>query len=119
MENAGKYSPSSSPIELRLTSHAEAVVLHVIDHGPGVPAGERQSIFERFRRGSTTGEVAGHGIGLAVVKTLMERMGGSVAVVDAPAGRADFQLRLPALLRALSGSRQSRSESLRRWFNPG
>ena len=119
VENASKYSPAGSPIELRLSSDAEAVVLHVIDHGPGVPTEERQSIFERFRRGSTTGEVSGHGIGLAVVKTLMERMGGSVAVVDAPAGGADFQLRLPALLSAPIEPRLSRSESLRRWFSPG
>ena len=119
VENASKYSPAGSPIELRLSSDAEAVVLHVIDHGPGVPVEERQSIFERFRRGSTTGEVSGHGIGLAVVKTLMERMGGSVAVVDAPAGGADFQLRLPALLTASIEPRLSRSESLRRWFSPG
>ena len=119
VENASKYSPAGSPIELRLSSDAEAVVLHVIDHGPGVPLEERQSIFERFRRGSTTGEVSGHGIGLAVVKTLMERMGGSVAVVDAPAGGADFQLRLSALLSAPLEPRLSRSESLRRWFSPG
>ena len=113
VENAIKYSPAGTPIELRLSSDAEAVVLHVIDHGPGVPAEERRKIFERFRRGSTTGEVSGHGIGLAVVKTLMERMGGSVAVADAPAGGADFQLRLPALLSAPIEPR------LRRWFRPG
>ncbi|WP_415399498.1 sensor histidine kinase [Synechococcus sp. W4D4] len=119
VENASKYSPPASPIELCLSSDAEVVVLHVIDHGPGIPAEERQQIFERFRRGSTTGEVSGHGIGLAVVKTLMERMGGSVAVVDAPAGGADFQLRLPAVLTASSEPRPSRNESLRRWFSAG
>jgi len=119
VENASKYSPADAPIELGLSSAGDDVVLHVIDHGPGVPAEERTQIFERFRRGSTTGEVSGHGIGLAVVKTLMERMGGTVAVNDAPAGGADFQLRLPALPNALMESRLSRSESLRRWFSPG
>ena len=75
--------------------------------------GSEMCIRDSFRRGSTTGEVSGHGIGLAVVKTLMERMGGSVAVADAPAGGADFQLRLPALLSAPTEPR------LRRWFRPG
>jgi signal transduction histidine kinase len=119
VENASKYSPADAPIELGLSSAGDDVVLHVIDHGPGVPAEERTQIFERFRRGSTTGEVSGHGIGLAVVKTLMERMGGTVAVIDAPAGGADFQLRLPALPPAPMEPRLSRSESLRRWFSPG
>ena len=100
VENACKYSPAGSPIELRLSSGDQVVVFHVIDRGPGVPAEERVQIFERFRRGSTTGEVSGHGIGLAVVKTLMERMGGSVTVVDSACGGADFQLCFPALLSA-------------------
>jgi signal transduction histidine kinase len=118
VENASKYSPADSPIELLLSSDAEMVVMHVRDHGPGVPTTERQQIFERFRRGSTTGEVSGHGIGLAVVKTLMQRMGGSVSVTDGPAGGADFQLRLHAVHIGPIHLPQSRNPSLRRWFSP-
>ena len=118
VENATKYSPADSPIELRLSGDREMVVMHVTDHGPGVPASERQQIFERFSRGSTTGEISGHGIGLAVVKTLMERMGGTVSVMDGPAGGADFQLRLPAVHTAPIHPPQSRNPSLRRWFSP-
>ena len=110
VENALKYSPEAASIVLALSSEAKEVVFHVIDHGPGVPEDEREQIFERFRRGSGSAEVSGHGIGLAVVKTLMERMGGRVLVADAPGGGADFQLRLPAVL--------SPAPSLRRWFTP-
>jgi len=110
VENALKYSPDAAAIELALSSEAKEVVFHVIDQGPGVPEAERDQIFERFRRGSGSAEVFGHGIGLAVVKTLMERMGGRVLVADAPGGGADFQLRLPAVL--------SPAPSLRRWFTP-
>jgi two-component system OmpR family sensor kinase len=104
---------------LALSSETDQVVLHVLDHGAGVPAAEREQIFGRFVRGSGSADTSGHGIGLAVVKTLMERMGGSVSVGDTPGGGADFQLRLPAVLSTPVEERSSRSASLRRWFSPG
>ena len=119
VENALKYSPAHQPIELALSSDVNEVVLHVRDHGAGVPEAEREQIFGRFVRGSGSSEISGHGIGLAVVKTLMERMGGRVQVVNATGGGADFQLRLPALLSTAVSERPSRSASLRRWFTPG
>jgi signal transduction histidine kinase len=119
VENALKYSPPSQPIELSLSSDADHVVLHVRDHGDGVPAPDRERIFGRFVRGSASADTSGHGIGLAVVKTLMERMGGSVSVGEALGGGADFQLRLPAVLSTPVEERSNRSTSLRRWFSPG
>ena len=119
VENALKYSPAAQPIELGLSSEPDQVVLHVLDHGAGVPAAEREQIFGRFVRGSGSADTSGHGIGLAVVKTLMDRMGGSVSVGDTPGGGADFQLRLPAVLSTPVEERSSRSASLRRWFSPG
>ena len=119
VENALKYSPAAQPIELALSSETDQVVLHVFDHGAGVPAAEREQIFGRFVRGSGSADTSGHGIGLAVVKTLMDRMGGSVSVGDTPGGGADFQLRLPAVLCTPVEERSSRSTSLRRWFSPG
>jgi two-component system OmpR family sensor kinase len=119
VENALKYSPASQPIELALSSDANQVVLHVRDHGAGVPAAERERIFGRFVRGSGSADTSGHGIGLAVVKTLMERMAGAVVVGDTQGGGADFQLRLPAVLSTPVEERSRRSPSLRRWFSPG
>ena len=77
-------------------------MLHVRDQGPGVAFHEREEIFERFSRGSAAinANSRGSGIGLAVVRLLMEAMGGSVQVADASGGGADFQLHLP-LARAL------------------
>ena len=115
VENALKYSPAPQPIELALSRDGDHVVLHVRDHGTGVPEAERERIFGRFVRGSGSAETSGHGIGLAVVKTLMERMGGSVAVAGVPGGGADFQLRLPAVAEPLINPRPS----LRRWLGPG
>ena len=115
VENALKYSPASQPIQLALSREGDQVVFHVRDHGSGVPTTERERIFGRFVRGSGSADTSGHGIGLAVVKTLMERMGGSVRVADAPGGGADFQLRLPAV----SSPAVSARPSLRRWLGPG
>ena len=96
IDNAIKYSPQGAPVALSLSSAGHELVFHVIDHGPGIPADERQKIFQRFVRGSTSSKASGHGIGLALVQTLMERMGGRVLVAEAEAsGGSDFQLRLP------------------------
>lgn len=114
VENALKYSPAPQPVELALSLDGAELVLHVRDHGTGVPEAERERIFGRFVRGSSSAEISGHGIGLAVVTTLMERMGGRALVADAPGGGADFQLRLPVL-----PDPPGRSASLRRWLGAG
>ncbi|MCT0207773.1 sensor histidine kinase KdpD [Synechococcus sp. CS-1332] len=94
IENAQKYDPGAGPIQLRLDASLDRVVVHVIDSGPGVPDNEKALIFERFGRGRQTHAIPGSGVGLAVVRALMEAMGGSVSVADGPEGGADFQLRL-------------------------
>ena len=88
MDNALFYS--DGPVTLAAsTGPAGELVLHVIDRGPGVPSEEREAIFGRFVRGS--------GIGLSVVRLLIETMGGRVQVAAHPGGGADVQLVLPGL----------------------
>ncbi|MCU0530441.1 MAG: ATP-binding protein, partial [Cyanobium sp. Prado107] len=101
VENALRYAPAPTPVELAVERREGSVVLRVRDHGPGVAPEEREGIFRLFRRGSAAplASVSGSGIGLAMVRLLMDRMGGSVQVADAPGGGADFQLLLPALPR--------------------
>ena len=97
IENALHYSPTPLPVSLAADQQGDSLVLHVCDQGPGVEAGEREAIFERFARGSASinSSNRGSGIGLAMVRLLMEAMGGSVQVAEAPGGGADFQLHLP------------------------
>ncbi len=95
VENALKYAPEGSPIELLASGSADTVCLHVRDRGPGVPEAERRRIFERFVRGSGAEGCSGSGLGLSVVRLLMERMGGRVEVAEGPEGGADFRLLLP------------------------
>jgi signal transduction histidine kinase len=96
VDNALAYS--SGPVELAVSQADTAVVWHVRDRGPGVPHDERSLIFRRFVRGTAAAlapEHRGSGLGLALVRLLMQGMGGDVAVADREGGGADFQLRLP------------------------
>ena len=77
---------------------AAAVHLHVDDDGPGIPAGERERIFEPFRRldESRSTDAGGAGLGLAIVQRIMSVHGGQVTVTDSPLGGARFTLVMPA-----------------------
>jgi signal transduction histidine kinase len=99
IENALHYSPTPLPVSLAVDQQGDALVLHVRDQGPGVAPSEREAIFERFARGSAAinANSRGSGIGLAMVRLLMEAMGGYVVAADAPGGGADFQLHLPVV----------------------
>lgn len=94
IDNALRYSPPPRPVQLSAAVEPDGLVVHVRDQGPGVAPQERERIFERFVRGQAAAETRGSGIGLSVVQLLVEAMGGSVQVVPAPGGGADFELRL-------------------------
>jgi len=72
----------------------EAPAIEVLDSGPGVPPHMREKIFERFWRGEASKE--GAGLGLAIVRRIMQALRGNVSVADAPGGGAMFSLRFPA-----------------------
>jgi signal transduction histidine kinase len=69
----------------------------VTNSGPGIPAAEQQRIFDRFYRGRAGLRTGGTGIGLAVVKELVEAHGGTVHVEDPPGGGVSFVVILPAV----------------------
>jgi len=94
INNALRYSPAPMPVQLSAEASADALVLHVRDHGPGVGSEEQESVFERFVRGAAAAGTRGSGIGLSIVRLLVEAMGGTVQVAQASGGGADFQLRL-------------------------
>ena len=91
VENALKFS--EGPVQLAVSASSDAVTLHVLDQGPGIPEGERAQVLERFARGSTAVGTRGSGIGLATVNLLMQAMEGELLIGDAPDGGADMQLR--------------------------
>ena len=95
LDNAVRVSPDGGEIAVEVRNGAEATVT-VRDDGPGVPAEERELIFERFKRGSGAAGKAGFGLGLAIGRELAERMGGELLLEDPAGSGATFTLRLPA-----------------------
>jgi signal transduction histidine kinase len=89
---------ADSRVELRLGTSGGHVVLDVADDGPGVPDSERERIFDRFHRGdpARTRGAPGTGLGLAIARSLAERAGGRLELVDGGPG-AHFRLTLPLL----------------------
>jgi two-component system, OmpR family, sensor kinase len=91
IDNAARYAPGS-PITIRAIAERDTVFVRVEDHGPGVPVGSRQKIFER---GVTSGGTEGGGLGLFVSERLARENGGDLWVQDRPGGGASFVLCLP------------------------
>jgi signal transduction histidine kinase len=97
VDNALKFS--IGPLTLSVELAQGSVVFHVIDSGPGIPRQERESVLERFSRGSSSVGTRGSGIGLATVALLMQAMQADLLIADAASGGADIQLRFRALNR--------------------
>ncbi|GAB4210360.1 MAG: ATP-binding protein [Roseiflexaceae bacterium] len=102
--NAFKFTPQGGHIRLALRAGGNQARISVADSGPGVPEDQRALIFERFRQGDAgaTRRYSGTGLGLFIVKQLVDLHGGAVSVSDAPEGGALFVVTLP--LRAPHGS---------------
>ena len=96
LENADKYSPADTPIQLVLRVDANGGAIDVIDQGIGIPDDELDKVFERFQRGSNAPEKTGSGLGLSVVKLLVEGMGGSIEVHSRLGEGSRFTVILPS-----------------------
>ncbi len=99
LSNAFKFTPVGGRVRCSARELADSrVVIEVADSGPGVPAPERQAVFERFRQleGGATRRFGGTGLGLAIVRDFVELMRGAVTIGDAPEGGALLRVELPA-----------------------
>ncbi len=97
LTNAVKYSPEGSEVRLRIEREPRGWRLEIHDEGDGIGPEDLRLLFQRFGRlEKTTGRrVAGLGLGLMIVKTVVERHGGSVEVVSEPGLGSIFSIRLP------------------------
>jgi len=101
LDNAIRIAPAGSTVQANTETAADGSwsQVTVSDDGPGVPEAEREQIFERFQRGSTSGGHGGFGLGLAIGRELTSRMGGTLTLLEhatsVPATGARFALRLP------------------------
>ncbi|MEO6246348.1 MAG: HAMP domain-containing sensor histidine kinase, partial [Opitutaceae bacterium] len=96
LDNSLKYTPAGGRVTLAVRSEPGAAVVTVTDNGPGVPVAERDAIFRRLYRGDASRSQRGLGLGLSMVKAIVEAHAGTVAVDDPPGGGARFTVRLPA-----------------------
>lgn len=93
LDNAARHSPEGVPVEVA-AAHGEGVVqVTVTDRGPGIPAGDRERVFQMFNRSAGGGRA---GLGLAIAKAFAEAHGQSVRAEDAPGGGARLVVTLPA-----------------------
>jgi two-component system sensor histidine kinase KdpD len=95
LENAVRYTPSGSPIEITARREEDQLVISVADRGPGIPSVDLERIFDKFYRVSGTQRTTGSGLGLAVVKGLVEAHGGRIWAENREGGGAIFRFTLP------------------------
>jgi two-component system sensor histidine kinase KdpD len=97
-DNAAKYSPAGSPLEIRVSQTKGAIHAEVTDHGKGIPREEQVRIFERFFRSpSVLHQVPGSGLGLSIAHSIIRAHQGDLTVTSQP-GRTSFLLILPIKL---------------------
>jgi len=96
IDNAIKYTPDGGAVNLRVYLENGDALLEVRDSGPGVPEAEQPRIWERLYRGDQSRSQSGLGLGLSLVRAIVEAHGGKVTVENAPDRGAIFKLRLPA-----------------------
>ena len=94
VDNAVKYTPTGGRVTLRVRAEGDNAVLSVSDTGPGVPEAEQPRVWERLYRGDASRSQRGLGLGLSLVRVIVEAHGGRATVRNAPEGGAVFELRL-------------------------
>ncbi len=96
IDNAIAHTMPGTEVEVEVRTGGE---IRVTDHGPGVPPGQREMVFHRFWRGNRTSR-PGAGLGLSIVRRIVDQVGGVIWVEDAPGGGASFVMRLPTVRNA-------------------
>lgn len=93
-ENAIKFSPEHTEITFILNEEADHFEIRVADQGPGIPPGEHERIFDKFQRGTQASAAAGFGLGLHLVRQIVERHQGSIVALEVAHGSV-FLMTLP------------------------
>jgi two-component system sensor histidine kinase KdpD len=95
IDNALKYSPAGSPIEIHAGMEGDQVMLEVIDHGIGIPEEDLSRIFDKFYRVRRPGSVSGTGLGLAICKGIVDVHGGQISALNRPGGGTILHIAFP------------------------
>jgi two-component system, OmpR family, sensor histidine kinase KdpD len=95
LENALRYATNRGAIEVSTAGRGGGCEIRVVDHGPGVPAAEREHIFQEFVRGEGVRDATGAGIGLTIARAFVDGHGGELRVEETPGGGATFVMTFP------------------------
>lgn len=96
LENAAKYTPPGSSVQIEAHMLDDALRVSVIDNGPGLPKGMEQRIFDKFARGERESATPGVGLGLTLCRAIIDAHGGRITADNRPEGGARFVFTLPA-----------------------
>lgn len=109
--NAIKFSPLKSVIEMKSVIVGDELCFSVIDSGPGIPADQLETVFERFRQvdGSDTRAKGGTGLGLTISRSIIEQHGGQIWVESVFGRGSEFRFTLPRVTEAVAIDHQSDS----------
>jgi len=95
LDNAAKYTPAGSPIEIRAETVDDGVAVSVSDHGPGLLPGEEQRVFEKFYRARPESATGGAGLGLAICRAIVEAHRGCIEAQNLAVGGVRLRFVLP------------------------
>jgi two-component system, OmpR family, sensor histidine kinase KdpD len=95
LENAVKYTPAGTPVDISARATSDAVVATVADRGPGIPAGEEGRIFEKFYRPAGVVTTSGIGLGLTICRGIITAHGGRIWAEQRAGGGAVFHFTIP------------------------
>jgi two-component system sensor histidine kinase KdpD len=98
LENAAKYAPPASPIELSAAVDDGHLMVEVADRGPGLPPDDLDRVFEKFYRSSNSAGRPGAGLGLAICRGIVELHGGTITAENRNGGGALFRFSLPSTM---------------------
>jgi two-component system sensor histidine kinase KdpD len=93
LENAVRYTPEGTPLELAASVREKALLVELADRGPGILPGQEERIFDKFVRGHGGG--AGVGLGLTICRAIVAAHGGRIWAENRPGGGAVFRFTLP------------------------
>jgi signal transduction histidine kinase len=97
LSNALKYSPNGGNISLELSCENQQIIFCVRDEGIGITAEDREKLFQQFERGANVGKIKGSGLGLCIVKQIVDLHGGTISVESAIGKGSTFIVTLPFL----------------------
>ena len=97
LENAVKYTPTGTPLEISAAVSGDSVIVEVADRGPGLPPDAEERVFEKFYRARPEGAQSGVGLGLTICRAIVDIHGGRIWAENRPGGGASFKFSLPAV----------------------